>query len=128
MEHLSNVIFLGLALLIIPAAYVTVCLKMFRMYPAGPSRFCYFAYYILFGTVGGWCLAIGLSPSGLAALCIMFLMTIAPLACLVSSLVLQSRRTRTRYEEVAIIGGYSYLGLLVVWFLAVLIFALVTKA
>jgi len=122
MGILLNILFLGLALIVIPLAYIALCL---RMKSHNTPRLCYAAYFVLFGTVGGWCLALGLSPSGLTAMCIVFLATVAPLACLVSSLTLQFGPIRTQFEEIAIIGGYSYIGLLIVWFIAILIWSLI---
>ena len=121
MAIVFNILFLTLALLIVPIAYIALCIRMKSYRPSG---LCYVAYFVLFGTVGGWCLAFGLSPSGLAATCIVFLITLAPPACLVFSLVLQFRLIRTQFEEVSILGGYSYPGLLLVWFVAVLISSL----
>lgn len=117
MGYLLNILFLGLALIVVPLSYIALCIRM-KSYQA--SRLCYAAYFVLFGTVGGWCLALGLSPSGLAAMCIIFLGTAAPLACLASSLTLQFRSARTRFEKVAIIGGYTYVGFLATWFIAIL--------
>jgi len=68
----------------------------------------YIAYFVLFGLVGGACLALALSPSGLAALCIVFLMTVGPIGSLVCSLGLQLIRTRSKAETIAMILGYSY--------------------
>jgi hypothetical protein len=83
---------------------------------------CYAAYYVLFGTLSGWCLGIAMSPSGLAATCMIFLTTIAPLSCLISSIVLQVRGGRTRLEEVAIISGYIYPVLLIALFISAQIY------
>jgi hypothetical protein len=72
----------------------------------------YIAYFVLFGIVGGGFLALGLSPSGLAAVCIVFLMTVAPVACLICSVGIQVRRDRSRVESLAMGLGYFYSGLL----------------
>ena len=47
-------------------------------------------------------------PPGLAAASIAFLMTVAPLACLLSSVALNSRAKRGRFENVAMTIGYAY--------------------
>jgi len=115
-----NRLFLGLGLVVVPLLYIALCIWMTGRKVSG---LCYAAYFVLFGTIGGWCLGVGLSPSGLAAMCVVFLATVAPLACLVSSIALQAQRTHTRFDEIAIIGGYSYIGLLVAWFIVILIFS-----
>lgn len=64
--------------------------------------------FFLFGTIGGWMLAFALSPSGLAAMCIIFLMTAAPIALFVASVGLSSMRNKTIYHRVAMWSGFTY--------------------
>ena len=61
-----------LALLVCPALYLALCLRMRCL---GISRPPYASYFFLFGTVGGWVLALAVSPSGLAVSCMIFLLT-----------------------------------------------------
>jgi len=97
--------FLLLAGAIVPLAYIGTCVWLFRRRVHWMT---YIAYFVLFGLVGGACLALALSPSGLAALCIVFLMTVGPIGSLVCSLGLQLIRTRSKAETIAMILGYSY--------------------
>jgi len=62
--------------------------------------------------MGGWCFAVGAGPGGLAAVSTLFLFSVAILACVGSSIVLSFRRTKTRAEWVAMVGGYLYPGIL----------------
>jgi hypothetical protein len=110
MDYVFTWVFLALAFVVVPLTYFAFCVWMVFQ---RVSWLCYPAYFVLFGTVGGWCLAIGMSPSGLAASCMIFLLTLAPLSCLISSVVLQLRGGRTRIEKVAMISGYVYPVLLV---------------
>lgn len=71
--------------------------------------------FFLFGTAGGWLLAIALSPSGLAAMCLIFLILSAPVV-FVESLALRARKGRTMYHRVAMWGGFAYAPLLVLSF------------
>ena len=104
----------GLGLVVVPAMFIGLCIWMVKR---RVHWLCYPAYFFLFGVVGGACVALGLSPSGLAALCIVFLMVAAPIACLCASIALHTRRTRGRFENVAMILGYCYSGLLFMAFL-----------
>ena len=65
-------------------------------------------FFFVFGTVGGWLLAFALSPSGLAANCVVFLVTAAPLALLSSSVYLAVRSERTLFHRVAMWSGFGY--------------------
>jgi hypothetical protein len=106
---LINIVGLSLALVVVPALFLGLCLRMARR---KVHRFCYPAYFFLFGIVGGLCLAVVLSPSGLAAVCMVFLMTLAPLASLGASACLNFAKGRGRFENVAMILGYGYSGLI----------------
>jgi hypothetical protein len=70
-------------------------------------------FFFLFGTVGGWLVAIMLSPSGLAATCVLLLLTAASLALLISSLHLAIRPERSVYHRIAMWGGFVYPAILV---------------
>lgn len=115
MNSLVNVMGLALALGVIPALYLALRSRMIerKVHPH-----CHSAYFYLFGIAGGLCLAIGLSPSGLAAACMVFLMTLAPLACLVASVRLSLCPNRGRFENVAMVLGYVYPGLILAVFAA----------
>jgi hypothetical protein len=113
MDLLINIVGLSLALVVVPAVFLVLC---FRMARRKVHRFCYPAYFFLFGIAGGLCLAVGLSPSGLAAACMVFLMTLAPLASLGASACLNFCRNRGRFENVAMILGYGYSGLILTAF------------
>jgi len=102
-------------LIIVPAAFIGLCI---RMALRRVHWLCYPAYFFLFGILGGGCIALSLSPSGLAALCIAFLMTVAPVACLSASVALQFQRARGCFENVAMILGYCYPSLVFLAFLA----------
>lgn len=105
-------ILLALGGAILPVGFLSLCGVMAKRQV---HRTTVRAYFFLFGTVGGWCLAFALSPSGLAAICIMFLLITSPV-CLISSLFLRRRKDRNRFDSVAIYGGYAYSVLLAVFF------------
>jgi hypothetical protein len=106
-------ILLALAVGILPVGFLSLCVVMAKR---DVHRTTVRAYFFLFGTVGGWCLAFALSPSGLAAMCIMFLLMTSPV-CLVSSLFLRrARKDRNRFDSVAMYGGYAYSVLFAVYF------------
>ena len=94
-----------LAGIILPAAYLAVYswLKKQHAWP-----FLYFAYFCLFGAVGGWVFAFAMSPSGLTASSIVFLITVVALAFVFSSVVLTFKKKKGRAEWIALIGGYFY--------------------
>jgi hypothetical protein len=117
-----SVILAVLALFVCPAAYIALCIWMGA---ASVQRPPYLSLFFVFGTVGGWMLAFALSPSGLAAVSIIFLVTAAPLALLVSSIFLAIRRERTIYHRVALWGGFTYPALLFAfWILTNFIYGL----
>ncbi len=110
---------LALAGGVIPAAYIALCIWMFRQ---RVWWFAYLAYFFLFGAFGGWCFAFAMSPSGITASSIMFLVSAAVVACLVSALILQFRKKKGRFEKTAMIGGYIYPLLVVAYFVNALLF------
>lgn len=100
-----RLIFLAMAGCLLPVAYLTLCVRMFRR---KVWWFTYVAYFCLFGALGGWCFALAVSPSGLAATSFVFLVSIVAAACLISALILQFRKQKNRFERIAMIGAYAY--------------------
>jgi mannose/fructose/N-acetylgalactosamine-specific phosphotransferase system component IID len=121
-ETAVRLILLGIAGVVLPAAYLATCFWLSRQQA---WWFAYLAYFFLFGTVGGWTFAFAMSPSGLTATSIVFLVTAALVACLASSVILALKRKKGRAERIAMLGGFLYPGLLV---LMVLIGFLVDRA
>jgi hypothetical protein len=114
MDSLIRSICFALALAVVPAVYLAFCA---RMRARKVHRLCYQAYFYLFGIAGGFCLALSLSPSGLTGMCIVFLVTIAPLASLIASVRLNACPVRGRFENVAMVMGYLYPGLILTAFI-----------
>ena len=100
-----HMLLLALGLIACPVAFVAVIRRMrakgVAHPPIGPMFF-------LFGTLGGWFLAFAFSPSGLAALCMTFLMTAAPLALLASSIRLLKETNRSPFHRAAMWLGFCY--------------------
>ncbi len=94
-----------LALVACPLIYAALCDQMrasaIANPPSGP-------FFCLFGTCGGWLLAIAFFPSVLAVVCGLFLFTIAPIALAVSALRLSKSPERTLYHRVAILACTAY--------------------
>lgn len=109
-EQIYHAVFLGLALVIVPLCFAGLC--AFMLYRR-THWYSYPAYFFLFGTIGGWCLTFGLSPSPFAAAGSIFMVLTLPV-CLIYSLFLQFRKNRNRFDSVAMVGGYSYTALLAV--------------
>ena len=101
-----SVALLCVSLLLWPALYCLLLGAMHEMQVPRPPRL---PFFFIFGTLGGWLLAFALSPSGLAAACVVFLMTASPISLFLSSKRLVSRPERTIFHRVAIWSGYSYL-------------------
>jgi hypothetical protein len=102
---MTSTVLLLIALLGIPLAFVALCR---RLHMRRAWWFTYAAYFILSGTLGGWVLAYGLSPSGLAGLCIVWLTSVGTVACLAVGLVYLFRRKKDKWEYGALIGGITY--------------------
>jgi len=101
---LRTLLLIGVVLL--PVSYIALCIWMSRF---RVQRFTYLSYFFLFGTCGGWCLTI-IFPNGPILLIGGFLLSVlGSIACLYSSLVLQFRKSRNRFEQFAMLGGYGYL-------------------
>lgn len=49
-----------------------------------------------------------LSPSGMAAMCVLFLVTVAPVVLLVTSILLATRREGTLFHHIAMWSGFAY--------------------
>lgn len=119
MDSTIRILSFALALLAFPAGFTALCIGMISR---RVHWLCYPAYFILFGIAGGACLALGLSPSGVAALIILFLITAGSIASFFASAAINARRNRCRFENVAMILGYVYSGLIFTAFLAGWIF------
>ena len=104
-----QVILFIIALIILPIGYFYVLERMDTAPIDSPPRLCIFC---IFGTLGGWFLALALSPSGLAAMCMMFLITISPIALLITSTVSWRERQQSIYHKGSALIGFSYLILL----------------
>jgi hypothetical protein len=104
-DDATRMILLGVASVTLPVGYVAT---------AGWLRkqqawwFLYVAYFVLFGTLGGWTFAFAMSPSGIAAVSIVFLMTAALVACVSSAIVVTFRRKKSRADWIALTAGYFY--------------------
>ena len=93
----------------LPIAYLRLCRSMRENVLPHPPRV---AFFFLFGTVGGWVLAFMLSPSGLAARCILLMVTVSPITLLISSVYLASRPERSFLHRLAMWSGVGYCALL----------------
>ena len=102
--------FLLLALIVCPAAYIALCLRMKKMGITHPP---YIPYFFLFGVMGGWLYWVAYHPYG--HLYGLFLVWVAPFATVLSSIYLQKCPERSGYHGVAILGGYTYPVLLGIW-------------
>ncbi|HVU17514.1 MAG TPA: hypothetical protein VHD32_11345 [Candidatus Didemnitutus sp.] len=104
----DNVIRTGLliaAAVALPAGFAATCLWLKRR---KAWQFLYFAYFVLFGTLGGNALMFALSPSALAAGSELLMTTVAPLACLISALVITFRKGKAAPEWIALTLSYLY--------------------
>jgi hypothetical protein len=110
MNDILRSAFAVLALGVLPVGFIATCVWLRRQ---TAWWFEYLAYFALFGTIGGWCFAISMSPGGIAAVSTLFLFSIAVVACVGSSVVLSFRKRKSRAEWIAIFGGYIYPGMLV---------------
>jgi len=107
-----------LAFVLLPFAYVGLCLWM---YLKKVWWFTYCAYFYVFGAFGGWCLmlAAAMMGPGIGAVSALgmelFLITAAIVGCLACSLVLQFRMKKNRFDLGAMYGGYAYIVLHGTW-------------
>lgn len=109
MQSFFSIVCLVLGLLVSPACYLTLCVRMSR---SGIPRAPYLPFFFIFGSFGGWLLAFGLSPSGLTAMSVIFLFTLAPLSLLASAIWLWRLRDLSRYHRAAFNACLSYFGFL----------------
>lgn len=94
-----------LSLIACPIAYDLLITAMRERQVLNPPRL---PFFFIFGTIGGWLLALALSPSGLAATCVVFLVTLAPLVLAASSLKLAKSPERTVFHKIAMWFGVGY--------------------
>jgi hypothetical protein len=104
-----RILFAVLGLLVCPAVFIRLCARMRK---SGIQRPPYIPFFLVLGTVGGWMLALGLSPSGLTAVSLLFLATVAPLALVASSIYLVIQSERSGYHRYAVLSGFMYAALL----------------
>jgi len=109
--------FAVLSLLVCPAVFIKLCVRMRK---SGIERPPYIPFFFVFGTVGGWMLALALYPSGLTAVSLVFLVTLAPLALIGSSIYLVIRSERSSYHRFALWSGFTYAALLAAWMLVIM--------
>lgn len=104
---------------VLPTAYVALCIWMAcrRVW-----WFTYFAYFFLFGAVGGWCLTWPFPNGPILVLGVAILYSAAVVACLGSSLALQFRKQKSLFDQVAMVGGYCYVAVLAVLFVSTIFF------
>ena len=112
MNTAIHIALLAVALVVMPIAYCVLVGYMRRIKLDNPP---YIPMFFTFGTVGGWVLAFALSPSGLTAMCIVFLITAAPVALLITSIRLSCLKNLTTYHRIPMWGGFAYPALLAVF-------------
>lgn len=95
-----------LAIVVLPAWLFWLCMRMSDLGVTDPP---YLQFFFVFGSFGGWLLAYGLGPGGLAGISIIFLITLAPIAILASAASLWSVRSFSRYHAAAFYGSLSYI-------------------
>jgi hypothetical protein len=94
---------------VLPFCYITLCTLMSgSRVPRAP----YIPFFCIFGSYGGWLVAFGLSPSGLTAVSLIFLLTIAPFSLIVCAVWSWRLRSVSRYHRAALYGSFSYFGFL----------------
>ena len=111
--HLLSMLFvLGSAVL--PLCYLALCLWMLR-YQAW--WFTYIAYFFLFGSIGGWCLALQFPSHSILLMGFWSLYVLGAFGCLCSSLVLSFRQNRSWFDVAAMAAGWGYLAVLALGFI-----------
>ena len=104
-DDVTRLILLAVAGVTLPAGYIATCVWLRKQHA---WWFLYLAYFALFGTLGGWTFAFAMSPSGITAASIVFLMTAALVACATSAVIVTFRKKKSRAEWIALAGGYLY--------------------
>lgn len=99
-----RIFLLILSFIVLPGAYAALVLLMRAKRIEEPPVA---QMFFLFGTIGGWFLAGALSPSGLAAMCLIFLTLSAPVV-LAESFSLRAKKGRTIYHRIAMWTGFAY--------------------
>jgi hypothetical protein len=113
-----TLVLLATAAGVLPCAYLGLCLWMLvKKVPRPP----FVSYFFLFGVAGGWTFAVAMSPSGLAAVSIIFLIVIAPLSTVLGAALVWSRRSLTWYHRCALALSLCYPALLIVGWLGLTI-------
>lgn len=110
-EGTQRIVLSVIAFTVVPCIYLLLCLWM---YFKRVHWFCYLAYFFLFGVAGGSLVALALSPSGLAALCMLISLGAGPLACLGAAGALQSLSNRDAFANVALALCYTVAAVLLV--------------
>jgi hypothetical protein len=111
-------IMLLFALIVCPAAYMYL---VFRMKKVGIKAPPIIGYFCLFGTTGGWFLAMSMGATPIAAACGFFLLTFAPLSLLAVSLFLFRQRRLSVYHRVVYWGSTVYVILWIFLILSIVI-------
>ena len=106
------------AAVVLPSTYLGLCVWMLLENVPRPP---FVSYFFLFGVAGGWTFALAMSPSGLAAASLVFLMFIAPFGTLLGAAVVWRRRSLTWYHRCALALSLCYPALLIVGWLGVFI-------
>ena len=97
-----------MALAGVPLAFAGFCWVAWAS--GARAWFCYCAYFCLFGSIGGCFLAFAAGSSGLGASSVVFLLTLAPLACLAAAVTLTFYKRRIWCDTLAMSGCYLYFG------------------
>ena len=105
MHPFIHIMLLAAGILILPISYLALVFHLKRIKLDKPP---FVPLFLIFGTIGGWILAFALSPSGLTAICIIFLVTLAPIALLISSICLSYLKNLTVYHRIPMWCGFAY--------------------
>jgi hypothetical protein len=99
--------------IVLPIGYASLCVWMVRR---RVWWFTYLAYFFVFGSFGGWCVMVEVASLGAVPMTAFpalamefFLITAGVSTCFISSVILQFRKKKDRFERGAMFGGYAYL-------------------
>lgn len=110
-----QLITVGLALIVCPIAFA-IALWRARARGIGNARF---PLFLIFGTIGGCLLTYSLLPVPMGLACMMFMISVVPIALLINSFGLVFRKGRTGLHTFSMWFGFLYCALLVSgWILA----------